>query len=73
MTGHHYLPRAFGLLESGVFVQGTPYQAGQGKLSAAGVYGDRPFEDLNQLAALAEWSQPEVTAFVTRIQQILST
>ena len=68
----HYLPRAFGLLESGVLVQGTAYQAGQGQLNADGTYGETPYEGLSGLAAVAGWDQSTTQAFVARLQVILA-
>ena len=68
----HYLPRAFGLLESGVFVQGTAYQAGQGQLNAEGTFGDRAYDSLSELVTIAGWDQSVAQAFVARLQAILT-
>ncbi len=67
-----YIRRAAGFVHEGVFVQFNPYFVSQGVLGSDGLYGDAPFDSLEELAKVSEWSQPKMQEVVDKLKGLLS-
>jgi hypothetical protein len=48
------LPKSFGFMHNGTFIQGTFYQEGH-QANCLGLYGDKEYQDLNSLVTLGNF------------------
>lgn len=66
-----YIRRSAGLTHEDIFVQINPYVVGNGSLDGDGLWGDKPFDSLDELARIAGWSGEQMDAFVGRLKGLL--
>lgn len=59
-------------MHEGVFVQINPYLVGQHTLDGDGLYGETPFDSLNELARLSGWNGVQMSALIERLKALTS-
>lgn len=68
-----YVGRAFGFTWNGVFIEGSFYDMGSNRLGADGLYGKTEYQSLDDLVNMADGTQEEKQALISKITSLFTS